>query len=254
MASALPQGTSTRPPNCNPTELWLALASGAYALPAVSLRAAVRLRGAQEEARLGARGAFLKVSAGSGLPFVNVAEIACSPLLSDFHSLIVMQLSGDLPSRAAEFSALLEARRGGFEPSAFSRELLAGNDESARSVCDASGISFELTSATVTAALKPLCEAVAAALLGQLDLPTGGAACPICGGLPWAECGRYRRCGRCETQWTVEGNESKPSVGEEIARGVEIVDRSRRPYPLWRLDEELFETAFEPTGLFALVR
>lgn len=221
------------------------------------MHALSRLRVRQVEAMQGARGAFVKLQPREGPPWLELAVVGRdSPLVADFHSLVVMQLITDFPESAPDLRAILEARRGGLDLNALAFALWR-DDGGIELKAQAAKYKLEphVLAGTLWCALKPLYESVANAFARHFDLAQDMQECPVCGGTPWARCGGQLRCAVCETIWDAEltGRSFLSAEGPQARGALRLYD-SISGARLMELDSALFAHAFDTGPIIELLQ
>ncbi|MCC6574131.1 MAG: hypothetical protein IT462_10085 [Planctomycetes bacterium] len=185
-------------------EFFVYLAAPCHGLTPAGIRALLKLRQTQLAARAGATGALVRVEVRNERLDLRSAGRG-TPLISDFHSLICLQLIESFPARAGDLRALLAARRKSKGPLDLDELVDALWDKDGGAALDDAArkhrLSRPLLAATLWAAVKPLYEATALAYLRHLDPPLVGAQCPVCSGAPYARQVDDWLCSVCETAW-----------------------------------------------------
>jgi len=215
------------------------------------------LRARQLQAVRGASGAFVKVEPRQAAPWLDLAAIGRdSPLVADFHSLLVMQLMTDFPESAEPLRAQLAARRGGLNINELAFALWRDDGgEALKAAAHAHRLEPHLLAGTLWAALKPLYEAVTAAWNRYFELEAGSDSCPVCGGPAWARCGTDLKCAVCESAWQGAPNGRTYLAAEgPQARGATRLYDSTDGTRLLELDAALFAHAFDPGPLIELLQ
>ncbi|MBX3460139.1 MAG: hypothetical protein KF696_09310 [Planctomycetes bacterium] len=251
MANALPRAKPGKPDDA----LLLALLAGDSGLGRCGLSALLELRRRQREIMAGSRGALVRLEPAAAAPFLELGQIGRdSPLVADYHSLLVLELCRHFPAHGHSLRGLLGARRSGLDLSTLSLSLWRefGQDQFFKAA-DEHGIDPHLLAATLWLALKPLYEGVALALARHFDLPQGGRDCPACGGPPWAMCEGRLRCAVCETAWQAVLPGPWREVEGPQARGARRLYHAESAQRMCELDESLFETAFDPGPFIELL-
>jgi hypothetical protein len=253
VANASPPAKASTPS----LELFISLAAADSNLSRRGMHALLRLRSRQLEAMRGARGAFVKLEPRDGPPWLELAVVGRdSPLVADFHSLLMMQLITDFPERADDLRVILDARRNGLDVNALAYALWRDDGgEALKAAAVDHGVDPHLLAGTLWAALKPLYEAVSAAFTRHFEMPDHRMDCPVCGGTPWARCGGELRCAVCETTWSADlkGRSFLSAEGTQARGALRLYD-SVSGARLMELDTALFAHAFDSGPLIELLQ
>ncbi|MCB9896112.1 MAG: hypothetical protein H6839_16890 [Planctomycetes bacterium] len=241
----------------DPLALVISLTAADSGLSRRGMLALQRLRQRQLETIDRSRGAFVKVQPRSEPPLLDLGAIGRdSPLTGDYHSLIVLELVTDFPERGSELRAMLDARRHGLDAKNLA-DALWQNDggEAFKSAAAKHSLDPHLLAGTLWAALKPLYESVAAAVIRHFEVPSGANECPVCGGLPWARSGDQLVCCVCETHWKgdLAGRSFRTSDGPQVVGATRLYD-SVSGQRLVELDGALLAHAFDPGPLIELLQ
>jgi hypothetical protein len=256
VANASPHAKpSTR--RLDPLALVISLTAADSGLSRRGMLALQRLRQRQLETIERSRGAFVKIQPRPAPPLLDLGAIGRdSPLTSDYHSLIVLELVTDFPERGAELRALLDARRHGLETGALAGALwLSDGGDEFRAVAGKFKLDPHLLAGTLWVALKPLYESVAAAAIKHFDLPAGGSDCPVCGGPPWARSGDQLVCAVCETRWQgdLAKRQFRAADGPQASGATRLYD-TVSGQRLVDLEDALLAHAFDPGPLIELLQ
>ncbi|MBE7490695.1 MAG: hypothetical protein HS108_02865 [Planctomycetes bacterium] len=270
MANALRRAKSSKP---DELALIVSLTAGDSGLSRRGMACLLKLRRSQLRVMEQSRGALVRLQPGgtkdlrvpAGPPVTRkpprplldmAATCADSPLAGDYLSLFLLQLAGDYPERGKALRSILAARRDGLDVRAAAHALWHARGQSQlAAVARRHKFDSALLAATLWAALKPLCEAVAAALTRHVNLPTGTTDCPVCGGPAWARFGGKAACAICETRWRAR---FEPGLWQSMeglqAEGARRVYHSKTGRRLVEFDKALFKPAFHAGPMIELIR
>lgn len=275
MANALRRAKSSRPDLHDNVALVVSLTAGASGLSRRGMACLLRLRRSQLNVIAQSRGALVRLrqtdlgvegvrhpfgqtAARKGArPLLDIAATCAeSPLAGDYLSLFLLQLIADYPERGELLRAILHARRDGLPMVAAIGALWQPDGAQALArIARKHDLDPALLAATLWVALKPLCEAVAGALVRHTDLPAGTPECPLCGGPAWARHARKAACAICETRWQAR---FQPGLWQTMegpqAQGARQVFHGTTGQRLVEFDRGLFGHAFHAGPMIELIR
>ncbi len=248
-------------------ELYVTLLAGAENLSVAAARGLLRLRQAVLAAQGAAKGALIKLVSWDDGETDWFATAAKSPILSDFVSLICLQLIDDFPQHSAAIRRLLAGCRSGFDLGA---RALRMRDQAVDSpwlkAARKKRIDDVLMLRVLPLAVWAVQQMLGASMLRHLPtrLPRSKR-CPVCKGLPYArQLGNFL-CTHCETRWPAGHNmdcscfppHPWKRVDERSAVGFEVLNctnaKRTEKCMVYSLDDSMSE-AFSPFWYVKLVR
>ena len=248
-------------------ELYVTLLAGAENLSVAAARGLLRLRQVVLAAQEAAIGALIRLESWEDGRLDWFATAAKSPILSDFVSLICLQLIDDFPQHSAAIRRLLAGCRSGFDLGA---RALRMRDQAVDSpwlkAARKKRIDDILMLRVLPLAVWAVQQMLGASMLRHLPtrLPRSKR-CPVCKGLPYArQTGKFL-CRDCETRWpaardldcTCSSPHPWKRVDERSAVGFEVLnctnDKRTEKCTVYSLDDSMSE-AFSPFWYVKLVR